>query len=233
MSPRCETRWAAAFSLTAVLTLTVPLAAAEEENLDLRPADRRELEQVIAEGRTETDLPRPAMTLYVRDAALAASHWLAGLLDRYLPRFGALSDRLLGISSILLFVSLALLLGLILLRAGRRWRADRARPITPSPGKTYPPAPPPRSRGEWEAELRRRLDEGDLGAAMEALWWWLASSLLAGPAEASWTSRELIARAGRRDLEPQIRRFDRLAYGPEPASTDELLRLFHDLREAA
>ena len=71
-----------------------------------------------------------------------------------------------------------------------------------------------------------------MAAACEALWWWLARSLLADPVEASWTSRELLVHAGRRDLTPGVRHLDRLIYGAVPPSPDDVRGLWGELREA-
>ncbi len=80
--------------------------------------------------------------------------------------------------------------------------------------------------------MRRRLEAGDVSAAVEALWWWLASGLVADRAEPSWTSRELVARAGRQDLLADVRRLDRMMYGAARPSADDVSRLWSDLREA-
>ena len=85
---------------------------------------------------------------------------------------------------------------------------------------------------DWEGELERRLARGDVPAALEALWWWLAGRLEAPAAEASWTTRELVVRAGRRDLLRLVMPLDRLLYGAGQPSEGEVRGLFASLRGA-
>ena len=76
------------------------------------------------------------------------------------------------------------------------------------------PNPQPESSGpHWQSELERHLRHGDAAAATMALWWWLAGRLVGDRAKASWTSRELVHRAGRRNLIPAVRRLDHMLYG--------------------
>ncbi|MCP4657846.1 MAG: hypothetical protein GY856_20760, partial [bacterium] len=88
-----------------------------------------------------------------------------------------------------------------------------------------------RSQERWEAELGRHLAGGDVTAALEALWWWLACGLLPRDVDPSWTTRELISHAGRWDLAAWVRRLDRMIYGAEPPAVDEVRRFWGDLRE--
>ena len=69
-------------------------------------------------------------------------------------------------------------------------------------------------------------------ASTEALWWWLAGVLVGDRAEASWTSRELVARAGRRDLLADVRRLDRLMYGAGRRRIEDVRDLWRALRTA-
>ena len=88
-----------------------------------------------------------------------------------------------------------------------------------------------RSQERWKAELDRHLARGDVTAALEALWWWLACGLLPRDVDPSWTTRELISHAGRWDLTAWVRRLDRMIYGAEPPAVDEVRRFWGDLRE--
>ncbi len=224
---------AALLCLLAVLTSGPLLADADLGPPEPRQADAETLQRLIADSRVETTAPKPGLALWVQDAAAALSRSLAGLLERFMPGFGAVADRFLRILTLLLYTLLVLLVLLIAGRLARRWWQHR-QPV-PAEQRVVvadAEAAAPQLGSDWEAELRRRLENRDLAAAVEALWWWLASVLLPAGVESSWTSRELIARAGRRDLGPQVRRLDRMIYGPEPPAATEVGNLFRDLREA-
>ena len=115
------------------------------------------------------------------------------------------------------------------------FRSSSARRIvTTTPAASAPEVEPlvetPDSVETWTVELRRLLAEGDGVGAAEALWWWLAN-ILEADAEPSWTSRELIARVGRRDLAPAVRRLDWMLYGPWSPDAGEVEGLWRDLAE--
>jgi hypothetical protein len=93
----------------------------------------------------------------------------------------------------------------------------------------------------WRAELDRRLAEGRIPESLEALWWWLARSLAGAEAEPDWTSRDLMARTRRDDLQGDdlrgnqlrdlVRRLDLLTYGPLPPAVEDLRGLLGRLEE--
>lgn len=88
----------------------------------------------------------------------------------------------------------------------------------------------------WRAELDRRLAEGCIPEALEALWWWLARSLAGPEAEPDWTSRDLLARARRDGLQGNqlrglVRRLDLFTYGPRPPAVEDLRGLLGRLEE--
>jgi hypothetical protein len=107
-------------------------------------------------------------------------------------------------------------------------RATEREP-TPSVG---PNAPAPRkglSPSGWRTEVEARLSRGEASAALEAAWWWLATSLLPGEVDPAWTTRELLGVAGRQDLGRPARTLDRLLYGPEQPRPHDVRRLMADL----
>ena len=93
-------------------------------------------------------------------------------------------------------------------------------------------APAARSAAGWRAELERRLAEGRIAEALEALWWWLARTLAAGQVEPDWTSRDLVTRTRREDLRDLVRRLDAFTYGPRRPAVEDLRRLVGRVEEA-
>lgn len=131
-------------------------------------------------------------------------------------------------------VALAGLAALLLIRMVLA-RVRAASPREPEAGAVAVgdrPAPAPRDAAGWRAELERRLAEGRIPEALEAAWWWLARSVAGEKAEPDWTSRDLLARARRRELVPLVRRLDAFIYGPRQPETEELRALVGRLEEA-
>ena len=233
MSPRCLLARAAV--AVAIATALLPAAGATSENATPHPAalegDRDQLRQVMLEARIATDRSRPGLTLWARDAGVAFSRWMSGWMERVLPGFARVAMPYVEPALIVILALLATVLLIFLARfALDRWRrrAPAANPGVVDLGATVKP---PAAR-DWGEELRRRLASGDVAGGIEALWWWLASRLVADRAKPSWTSRELVTRAGRRDLLSAVRRLDRMMYGAARPSTDEIGRLRNDLEEA-
>lgn len=194
-------------------------------------ADRDLLRQTMVDARIATDRSRPGITLWARDTGIAFSQWIAGWMERVLPRFArGLAPFFEPVLMVLLALLAAVLLGFLARYALERWRRREGVAI-PGSVQRLGAADEDTAARDWEGELRRYLAKGDVAASIEALWWWLASRLVADRAGASWTSRELVNKAGRRDLLTVVRRLDRMMYGAVRPSTDEVSRLWGDLRE--
>ena len=207
------------------------LAAAAPDVLPLE-ADRELLRRTMAQTRVATGRPTPGLMSWASDAGLAFSRWMAGWMERVLPGFSRRLAPLLEPAMMVLLALLAAALCVFLARyALERWRR-RTRPVGQEPVEQLGPTTGPPATHDWAGELERRLGRGDVALAIEALWWWLASGLVADRAEPSWTSRELVTRAGRRDLLAAVRRLDRMMYGAARPQADEVHRLWSDLREA-
>jgi uncharacterized protein DUF4129 len=189
------------------------------------------VERVLAASRVERS-PVPPESSY---AGELARRFQRALLDTLLA--GA---RWLHVSPLVLrwivgtFAALvaALLLWLIVARLrGRTKDEEGDEPVTAAAA----PAAPLDAAG-WRAELERRLAEGRVPEALEALWWWLARSLAGSRAEPDWTSRDLVARSRRDDLQGDrlrdlVRRLDAFTYGPRPPAPDDLRALLGRLEE--
>ncbi len=200
---------------------------------EVRPlaADRDLLRRSMVEARVATDRSRPGLTLWAQDAGLAFSRWAASWMERVVPGFNRWFAPFVEPALTVLLALLAAVLLVLLARfALGRWR-QRA-PATTSPAIQHLGDAGGRPAYDWESELARHLESGDVAAAIHALWWWLANGLAADRAEPSWTSRELVVRAGRHDLLAVVRRLDRMMYGAVRPRAGDVRRLWGDLREA-
>jgi len=183
-------------------------------------ADPAAVERVLAETGVERVVPPPGWTGY-----------LQVLVDAVTERFfSPIGQTLAGargwfgpIATIVVAVAVVLVVWLFLASLARR-RTDRA-PAS-DVRRTAAAPPSPQDARAWREALERRLESGQVGPALEALWWWLACALIgAGAAERSWTSRELVARAGRPEVAGPARELDRWLYGPRRPQVPEIREL--------
>jgi Domain of unknown function (DUF4129) len=189
------------------------------------------VERVLASSRVERS-PVPPESSW---AGELARRFQRALLDSLLAgaRWLHVSPTALRwIVAALAALVAALLLRLLVAYFRNRPRGEeREEPVAAAPV----PAVPLDAAG-WRAELERRLAEGRIPEALEALWWWLARSLAGTRAEPDWTSRDLVARS-RRDalqgdqLRDLVRRLDAFTYGPHPPAPDDLRALLGRLEE--
>lgn len=198
-------------------------------DLPVAEVESAELGRLATELGVADEMPGPSLAGWISDTSETFGAWLASLL---VERLGIVS----GLAGSLVQYSLALLL-LILLAFGaiylwRWWQRHRVPGEQPAieGARVEPVAERPDSADSWAERLHGRLGAGDAAAAAEALWWWLATTLGA-EAEPSWTSRELIVRAGRRDLAPPVRRLDWMLYGPWSPDVAEVETLWRELGE--
>lgn len=174
------------------------------------PADPGMVRQILGQTGVATKPDGPTLTSYLGALIEALVRWISGR-----P----------GLASGILYAALAIAIGtvafaltLAVLSIIRRVRFGGTRgPSAPQlRGIEIPEdASPMRDRFAWKAEIEARLSRGDIAGALEALWWWLASSLpLESDADASWTTRELLVKARRRELLNLGGTLDVLMYGP-------------------
>lgn len=196
----------------------IPPAWAQEEAETPEPStavevDREQLRRQLAEAGVVTSAPRPGWSDYLRDVFMAVGgrfgNWLTGRLEGFSPEVA----RAIRIATVIL-VSLLFLLLIFLLVS--RYRGT-LRPPEERPEPRQEPLPKPEERGLvfWRSEMDHALAEGDAAKALQALWWWWANAIEARGVDPSWTTRELLTAAGRFDLRPLGRAFDRLAYGTD------------------
>ena len=186
-------------------------------------ADPVLVRRVLEETAVDQTVPTPGWSGYAEAVAEALFEWVR---DR-IPGVDAVASLFKGLGPAVAVAAAAGVLLLILALARATLRRSRGRvPARPPAARTAPLAPgePPRDRSAWRAEMESRLARGDVAGALEALWWWFARSLSTGPVDPSWTSQELLARSGRRDLAPLTRALDRLLYASQRPNADDVRR---------
>lgn len=218
--------------LLALAVTTV--AAAPSEDPPPAAADRAGLEEVVAEAGVVTTPGAPGWASYLKDLGVAFVLFLAQLFEGFDPKLVPVAGSVaVTVARVLLFLTSVVLILLLL-----RWLRHRLRRVkTAAPSVRELPETDTLDAGavsadEWAARLESHLAAGEVAAACQALWWWLARSLVRAPVEGSWTSRELLSHAGRRDLTPSVRVLDRLIYGATKPGADDVRRLWGELREA-
>jgi hypothetical protein len=186
------------------------------------------MERVLAETRVER-VPVPPETSYLAELFRAAQK---ALLDAILRggRMLNVPPRVLeGIVWALAVLAVLLILRVVVLRLRRRDKTGQGDDGGALMALGIPAAA--RDAAAWRAELERRLADGRIADALEALWWWLARSLAGDRAEPDWTSRDLVARAQRQEIRDLVRRLDAFTYGPRQPGVDDLRRLVGRLEE--
>lgn len=192
-------------------------------------ADHGLMKRVLAENGVE-QTPVPPETSYVAELFRAAQRALIEALAAGIRRLGVPEGLIHAIGW-----GLAILSVLVIAWVAFSWwrrRSRRRRGDGEGSVAALDALPSRRTAADWRAELDRRLAEGRIAEALEALWWWLARSLAGDRAEPDWTSRDLVARARREDLRDLVRRLDAFTYGPRPPGVDDLRHLVGRLEEA-
>jgi hypothetical protein len=179
------------------------------------PADQELMRRVLEEQAVARTLPPPSWSEYLLHLVRTALETVLGPLLRHVPMAGAARVLLIAVLAVSVLALVALVVRVLRRRARRATQPDRqaAAEAPPAP----PRAPDPAA---WRSELDAHLDRGDVAAALDALWWWLATTVMRGAVDPSWTTRELLARAGRTDLGALSGALDRLTYAatrPQPA----------------
>lgn len=205
-------------------------APAWPEAITLERVEDAEVARVLDDLRLATSPSRPTFSGYQADLVAAFVGWFSALLSRILPEGGQVTRWLTRFGLPMLAALVVLVVGIALVQLLRR---GSRRPAIPGAATARRlPTPEAATATDWEQALQERLAEGEVTGALEALWWWLADRLTPGRADPAWTSRELLERAGRRDLRPQVQHLDRLIYGAAPVAVETVRGVWRDLREA-
>lgn len=192
------------------------------------PADQELMRRLLEQQGVAQALPPPAWTEYLMHLVRTALERLLEPLFRHLPAAG-LARGLLFFSMAVAVIALGALVVRALARRRRRKPATATEPAAAGAAREA-------ARSLGPADFWNRLDAhlagGDVAAALEALWWWLAVSVAREPVDPSWTTRELLARAGRGDLGAFSVVLDRLTYAAaRPQASD--VRAFAERLQAA
>ncbi len=194
------------------------------------PPDLQLVERLYRETRAERELADPDWSSYVSTLIKALTEVLESVLVKanlrvsLWPRVAA---WVLAAVSAALVAVVVYRLVVTMLKRRRTTESGSAGSDAGAPAVRRHLSSP-----AWRAEVEARLGRGEAAAALEAAWWWLATSLLAGEVDPAWTTRELLGVAGRRDLAPPARVLDRLLYGPERPRTQDVRSLVSDLEQA-
>lgn len=183
-------------------------------------ADRALLERILEEGRVDTSVEVPPWAAWAGEALVA-------VLERFVSGVGrALPSLPPSVAAILGWALVALLAAAVALLAAR-WLGASARRKRPAARAEVAPIAPQRTAApvDWRAEARARLAAGRVDEALEAAWWWFATRLCGGPVDSAWTTREVLVRARRPDLEPLGRALDVWLYGRRRPGADDVAAL--------
>lgn len=191
-----------------------------------RAGDAALVRRVLAETGAHATPAGPRIGDYFAALIDAAMRALGSSFAAFFSGAGGVVSFLPLAALLIAFLAALLLLFFVVRRIlGRRRRGFvRSSASRVESGEAVPRL---RDAAAWRHEVETRIARGDVAAALEALWWWLADSLSIGvPVDSSWTTRELLGRAARRDLVRVGGELDGLLYGPRrPTASDVISAL--------
>ena len=200
----------------------------------MNSADRAALERILAQSGVDRTPAAPSWLEYLEEVVTRVATAIAAAIEAFWQRFAgpdvpSLEEPLLVLAIAILVSAVYLVARTLVLDYLRSRRAPTAPPrVAPVAARDQAL----RDASAWRSALEAHLARGDVAAALEALWWWLARTLLAERALASWTSRELLTAAARNDLGGLAGRLDEMLYGPVPPAPGEVRVLLERLEKA-
>lgn len=206
--------------LPGILLLSCPILQAAADD------DLNALQQLARERGVVTAPPEPSLPLYFGELFRRFFQWLGGFFSIKAPDFSHVSTLVDFFASLLawslLLLCILLIFRLLVPRFRKRagvMRAEAVNPLERIPEEVRPDAP------AWKNAFDNALRSGDLIAALESLWYWMASALSGGSPDSSWTSTELLRAHSREELLPYFRRLDAWRYGSEAPPLDAVRQL--------
>lgn len=178
---------------------------------DQMTADR--VREILAGEGVVQEPPSPSALGWFQEIASWFMDWFGALFGWSVETSAAVSQVLAAIA----VLGGLVLVGTIMFVAwrGRRRRATPAMELSAQ----EPPIVErqPTSTIEWRRRLQEKLAAGERREALEALWWWLFSTLgVDRESGLTWTARRLVRIANRPDLLPWMKRLESGTYGPRP-----------------
>jgi hypothetical protein len=180
-------------------------------------ARRDVLESVLSQTRVSRSPSGASAAAYLDAWSEAFGRWLSHWFSSQSSLLGRVGIQVVAV----LVVAAALVVAALAIVRAVRGRGRARAVVAESAGVSAGPPVQAFDAAAWRRELLERLSRGDVTAALEALWWWLARSLAGDSADPSWTTRELLVRVKRADLLDLAGDLDVLMYAPgRPASAD-------------
>lgn len=177
--------------------------------------------------------PDAGVTAYLSHLVGTLAEWLGDALSRTFETLPVPAGLGRAAAFTLLTLLAAWLLFVLIRWSLRRGRQDADAGSSPAPVRTEEGAPvPDRGAAAWRRRLDEHLAGGRVAEALEALWWWLARSLVGERADPSWTAAELVRASERTDLAPLLRHLEAFEYGPVPPRIDDVEALTRRLEGA-
>ena len=196
-----------------------------------RAADPASLRDAVERAGGGGEPPAPGLTEYAFDLGRWLQSQLAAFLGRALPDAGFEAlELIVTYAAVLVAIAALAVVGVLVARRVRRTRRAGA---APGASEAAVPVPPPATAREaewWWAEAARRLERGEVRAALGALWWWAARRLDPPGLDESWTTGELLRGRAAAALRPPLRRLDALLWGAEPPRAEQVEELRGELR---
>lgn len=195
-------------------------------------ADLDVLHDVLTRTRVMATPAGPTFASYVQALAGGLARWIS----RALRTRPDLSEDLALAVEVAALALIAAALSALAIWLWRRLAARRNLPAAEGPRTEWQTAPRTGTgtwdRSRWRSRIDDLLSSGDLAGALEAVWWWFATSLdLDGVIDTSWTTRELLRRAGRPELSRAAVVLDVLLYGRRVPSRAEVVSCVGRLEE--
>jgi hypothetical protein len=191
-------------------------------------ADSDLVERLARENAVDTAVPRRGVFAYLGHLGHRLAIWFMDLLLQPLGRYAKGVGNAIGATALVA----AVLTAVLLLVVGLRYLVRRRRTPLASASSAIPGPAPQLSAWDtarWRQELQHRIEVADVAGSIEAVWWWLARSLLGSRVQDSWTSGELLSSANRAGLKEPVRRLERMMYGTRTPSLEEILDLVRSL----
>ena len=190
------------------------LASGASASLTAGRADMNLLREVLARTRVVRTPAGPHLGSYFQALLTALFRWIF----RAFHARPELTDQVALAVNVAALALLATALSILAIWLWRRLVVRRSAPAAARPladWRTAPDRSPERwDRSRWRKRIDELLSAGNLTGALEAVWWWFATSLdPEGSIDSSWTTRELLRRAGRPELSRAATALDVLMYG--------------------